>query len=46
MNEINYKANILQNEFYILLNLTYSTLIIVNRREKVSGEEGGVGQAR
>jgi len=29
------------------LNLTYSTMIIVNQREKARGEEGeGVGQAR
>ena len=41
MNEINYKANMLQMK---ALNLTYSTVIIVNQRESKS--EQGVGQTR
>ena len=41
MNEINYKANMLQMK---ALNLTYSTMIIVNQRESKS--EQGVGQGR
>ena len=39
MKEINYKANMLQME---ALNLTYSTMIIVNQRESKS--EQGLGQ--